>query len=354
MASRKNSSSQAVYEQLTDELTRQVLRPVYLIYGDEVYLQQELINRIRLLALDPQMADLDFLTMDLEGYASRLDLNKLTGQLQTPPFLSPRRLILLRRSHYFTTPRPADELQKQLRQMVLAIPSSSCLIFWEDKVDLRSKLLPQAIGTAGGLTAEINKLDVYTLEKKLGQLAKQAGFRLTAEASDSLIYRCDSDMAALSNEMKKLALYMQWKQLKTADINLIETVCCPDQRGSIFDLTAALSKGDTTGALMIMQTLRLQKEPIQLMLLMLSRHFRQLICAREWSEREIIEHLRVPPFVAARLKKQAAAFNYNKLAALYEACFRTDRDIKSGKIEDGLGFELLITQAGRLAASQSL
>ncbi|MDD2213805.1 MAG: DNA polymerase III subunit delta, partial [Oscillospiraceae bacterium] len=241
---------------------------------------------------------------------------------------------------------------KQLQQIISALPPSSCLIFWEDKVDLRSKLLPRAITEAGGLLAEINKLDSYALGKKLDQMSRQADFRLTAEARDSLIYRCDSDMAALSNELKKLSLYMQWAQLKTADLKLIETVCCPDQRGSIFDLTAALSQGDAAAALMIMKTLQLQKEPVQLMLLMLSRHFRQLICAREWPEQDIIEHLRVPPFVAARLKKQAAAFSFQKLAALYEACFRTDRDIKSGKIEDVLGFELLITQAGRLAAAR--
>lgn len=53
---------------------------------------------------------------------------------------------------------------------------------------------------------------------------------------------------------------------------------------------------------------------------------------------------RVPAFVAGKLKDQAKMFSMDTLRDMIEACAKTDESIKTGKISDRVGVELIVDQ----------
>ena len=159
------------------------------------------------------------------------------------------------------------------------------------------------------------------------------------------------EMCSLTQELSKLKLLCSYEGRTRIDLTLVNQLCRPDNRGSIFDLTDALSIGDSAEALRLLHLLWANKEPSQVVLIMLARHFKQLLCAHEWSQSELAKGLPVAPFVAKRLKEQTRHFTPGMLESLYEACFQTDWGIKTGKFGDEVGLEILLAQAGRAARS---
>ena len=62
------------------------------------------------------------------------------------------------------------------------------------------------------------------------------------------------------------------------------------------------------------------------------------------SSKEIAKQMKVPAFVAGKLKDQAKMFSMDTLRDMIEACAKTDESIKTGKISDRVGVELLLIQ----------
>lgn len=58
----------------------------------------------------------------------------------------------------------------------------------------------------------------------------------------------------------------------------------------------------------------------------------------------IAKQMKVPVFVAGKLKDQAKLFSMETLRNMLELCAKTDEAIKTGKISDRVGVELLLIE----------
>lgn len=350
----KGKVSNDLYRPLVKELAGGQIRPVYLFYGDESFLLESCWLKIRQLCLDEASADLDSVSYKLDGYGNRLDIKSFAMQLRTPPFLSEKRLILIQRSGLFASKSAMnDEQFTDLTEALKAIPDSSCVVFWEDKFDGRVKRNQTLIEEVGGLVVQFAKQDANTLLNWVRAWLQRERLEIELQACESLVDRCESDMRSLTQELSKLKQYCHYKNRVRIDLTLVNLICRPDMRGSIFDLTDAISKGDSAEALRLLHLLWSNKEPSQIILTMLARHFKQLLCAHEWAQSELVKGLSVQPFVAKRLKEQQGRFTVSMLESLYDACYQADYGIKTGKMDDNLALEILLAQAGRAAREVS-
>lgn len=346
----RSKISNDLYRPLMKELSEGKLRPVYLFYGDESFLLESSWLKIKQLAVDEATADLDAISYKLDGYGSRLDLKELAMQLRTPPFLSPKRLILVQRSGFFSSKSAlSDEAFENLSAALYGMSDSSCVVFWEDKYDGRVKRNQKLIEDAGGMLVQFAHQDADTLVNWVRAWLYREKIEIELQACESLIDRCESDMRSITQELTKLKHYCLYNNRVRIDLSLLNLICRPDRRGSIFDLTDAISKGDSAEALRLLHLLWSNKEPSQLILSMLARHFKQLLCSHDWSQSEMVKGLGIQPFVAKRLKEQQSRFTAPILEALYESCFQADLGIKTGKMDDNTALEILLAQAGRAA-----
>ena len=81
---------------------------------------------------------------------------------------------------------------------------------------------------------------------------------------------------------------------------------------------------------------------------MIARQFRQLIqtklMVRDGAGRsEIASFLKVPPFIAEKVMRQAASFDMSSLEKAVATGLELDVAVKSGRLKDRAAVELLIT-----------
>jgi DNA polymerase-3 subunit delta len=333
------------YPELAAELKSGAAAGLYLLFGDEEYLIDRAVRAIERSLIAPGCEDADAYKGDstLAG-----NTEALAEMLRTPPFLSAKRLVVLKNTGLFGAKSPeSPEAAAKYTSIFSSIPDFSCLVFVEEKIDKRKKALLEAAGAAGVL-AQIDRQSSDALCKWLAAQLGKRQIRITTEALSSLVDRTECSMRTLDSEVQKILLYCA--STKTSEITLddINEICMPDIRGSIFQMTDAIGARNTGKALTVLDTLISLKEPVPKIRFMLARHFRQLICAKELGRQDLIaSSLKVVPFVARNLMTQARFFQMDELTAIYEACAASDFSVKTGRMDDRLSMETLLVSAGK-------
>ncbi len=386
--SKTDSASRIGYKEIKAALRAGQSQAVYVLYGEETFLIGRLVDSLASLLISPGCEGLDKVVLDAGGQSNRLDLGRLRAEVMTLPFLSRHKLVIVRHSNLFTmgnrkpaglngsagnlnepetdgTSESGEETgqepdnagdqnagknrQQVLQQIISNVPDSTCLVFVEEKVDRRLRQLVSAVESKGVL-AEISLEQPRLLRQWVEAECRQRQLTIDGLAAESLVDRCEASMQLIWQELNKLFLYLAYTQGQHIDPALIDLLCIPDLRGSIFDLTDAISSGQTGKALELLDRLIGQKQPVQLTAFMLGRHFRQLICALEWGRADVIAtQLKVMPFVASRLIQQARYFNMNQLEAIHNLYCETDLLVKTGQMPERLALEQLLITASETA-----
>ncbi|MDO5033341.1 MAG: DNA polymerase III subunit delta [Eubacteriales bacterium] len=322
------------------------IRPCYLITGEEDYLIR---HGLRLLSQELIAPGCE--SLDLVKLRGTLEEDRLLAELDTVPFMSPRRLVIAYNTGLFNSKQGSQEAKLALLEKIWPrLQEGVCLCLVEESVDKRQKRKLQALEAAGGQLVEVPKEEAGALKAWLASYLAKAQIKIGREAAESLILRCDSSMSELALELNKLENYCLYSGQEVIDMQLLDLCCREDLQGNIFKLTDAVSAHRTGEALSLLDKLLKQKEAPILILFMLARHFRQLLCAQEaHSAQALAQRLKLPPFVGKRLKSQAGRFPAAQLLALCNSCFATDLAIKSSKLDERTALELLLLEAGEPA-----
>lgn len=325
------------YRSWMKELAAGKIRPVYVLTGEEHYLLRHGRRSLEQQLLPPGAASVDLARL----HGSRTP-QTILNELDTVPFLAPRRLVEVEDSGLLQSGRSEDFL----RLMTGLRTTNACLLLIESKVDKRQKKSLEALAAAGGLLVEFPKETAETLLGWLAERFHKAQIEISREAAESLISRTDGAMEDLAEEAGKIILYAQYAGLRRIDFATVDLLCRDDLRASIFDLTDALSAADTRRALQILDRLLRNKEAAVYILFMLGRHFRQLEAAKAaHSPGELARELSLPSFVGNRLLRQSRRFSSAELRRRSYQCYLTDRALKSTAIPERLALELLLFPA---------
>ena len=117
----------------------------------------------------------------------------------------------------------------------------------------------------------------------------------------------------------------------------------------IFDMVEAIAMGRQQQALKLYYDLLALKEPAMRILFLIGRQFNLLLQVKElkakgYDNRKIGEKTGLHSFIAGKYVSQAARFRKEELREALEACVGTDEAVKSGKLNDTMGVELLIVR----------
>ncbi|HHT24593.1 MAG TPA: DNA polymerase III subunit delta [Clostridiaceae bacterium] len=346
------------FRTIKKEIDQGIWHQGYLIYGEEKYLIKQIIDLICRRFVAAQMQDIDLVKIAIGSQLSDADIERIKQELKTPPFMSERKVILIENTRIFARAVQGQsevhkKNQEEFSRIFPLLNPGSCLIIHEATVDGRLKKILQNWFEAGGVQVEIGREEINVLRHWLQAKAQQKKLGLTVEAADNLIDRCESDMTQIEQEFSKALLYAEYAGLKGIDLATIDLVCKSDVRGTVFDLTDAVSAGKTDQALKLLDTLLVLKEPLPLIRFMFTRHIKQLICAKELgNEQLLIKKIGVYPFVARRLLKQARNMSLDNLEHFYRLAFESDWKVKRGHMTDRLSFETLLIEASLTFASK--
>lgn len=306
---------------------------LYLIFGEEDFFIDMSVASIKKKYLGEGAETMDFVKLDYGGKDCVVD--DILSNIELPPWLSPKRIVHVTN---FSFPSEPDELIKALS----SIPDTSILIFTTPSFDKRKKSLLNAF-KKNGVVAESLYLDDDKLMAWISKSLSKFGLTSNPQAMLSIVSRCDSSMRQISSEVNKIVLYCQGSNETNVTEDTVEMLCPPDIKGSVFNITDAVGSGDAQTALSILENLIIMKEPAIKIRFMLMRHLKQLICAKDLGRKDaIISRLKLQPFIADKLLRQANRFSMDTLLKLYIECSRQDMEIKHGNLDPRHSLESFI------------
>ena len=318
---------------INEDIKSGQFKPVYLLFGEEAFLKQSYKKRLK-----EAIAGDD--TMNYNYFEGKgLDVKELISLSDTMPFFSEKRLILVEDSGFFKS--ASEELAEYLPNM----PDTTCIVFVEEAVDKRNKLYKKVKDL--GYAAEMKRQDSSQLARWAATILQQNGRKITAQTMNLFLERTGDDMEMIRAELEKLISYTMGREVVTAeDVEAITTV---QVTSKIFEMVNAIVTRKTRVAMDLYEDLLTLKEPPLRILFLIARQFNQLLLAKEMKSQgldrgSIASKLKIPPFVAGKVISQAGVFSKDQILSFVESCVEAEEAVKTGRLNDRLAVELLITR----------
>lgn len=310
------------------------LKQAYLLYGKEAYLKLQYKDKLLAAMTDPED------TMNFHRFEGKnIDVKEIISIAETMPFFADYRTILVMDSGWFKD--SCEELAEYMKK-----PSATTrFLFVEKEVDKRSKMF-KAVKNIGN-EVEFQEQDEATIRKWIFQLAAGEGKKMDSMAVNLLLQRTGLDMSNIRNELEKLFCYTYGKEIITGQD--VEAVVSMRIENNIFQMITAISMKQQKKALKYYYDLLALKEAPVKILVLLTRQFNLLLQTKElknkgYDKAGIAKKLQLQPFLADKYLRQAAEFQQDVLRQALSDCVETEEAVKTGRIVDRLGVEMLIVK----------
>jgi DNA polymerase-3 subunit delta len=348
------------YQGLVNSLERKLVSPVYLLYGEETYLRDEVVNmfRDRLLPDEVREFNLDI----LDGRETALD--EIATLAATLPFMAEKRVVIVRDADFFKSRRKAKDESKDREKTAagdeakeekspagekalleyLENPSAStCLVFSAGSVDKKKKLYKTI--EKNGQVVEFSPLKGRELNLWLERRFASAGKKMEPAAMAELITAVGSNLQQLDGEAEKLISYTGRRvQIKNDDVAVLVG---KTTELSIFELVDAVGERRYEKAVKMMRDMVTYGEPPIRILFMVARQFRLLLQVKVlhgtgYTEKQIASRLQLHPYVTGKCIRQSRNFQQEELEKSLEDILEADVAIKTGRQEPLPGMEILL------------
>lgn len=309
----------------------------YLLFGEENYLKKYYEQRLKNTIVSNNM---DIMNVSIfEGKS--ISIEAIINAADTLPFMSEKRLVLIKSSELFQTGRKEDT--NKMKDYIIHIPNSTCIVFVEENVEKQNKLYKEI--QKEGYIVEFKSPKENELVIWLQKSLKKNNKDIEAKTAIYMLRNVGTDMELLEGEIQKLIAYKNNENIITQTD--IDTVCSKSLETKIFDMLDAVGNKNLETALNIYNNMLMLKETPTKILIMITRQFRLLIQVKyllneAYNSDAIAKRLNQKPFVVKGLSAQAKNFSQETLIQALEDCLETDISIKTGALSAEIAVELLI------------
>jgi DNA polymerase III subunit delta len=341
----------------------------YLMHGDDEFTSREQLKTLR-------QKDTFGYNQDIYNGAEG-DLKKITITMNTLPFLSEQRLVLIdglpkkkRSSETAATPKEgtADKgsktkkskkssksgalsragFEKELAEHIATMQETTILVVLVEEVLEASNPLIKAAEQYGKVIQNMLPKGA-ALENWITKRAKRLNVSIAPEAKKLLADFIGNNLRLLANELDKLATYVG----KEATINIddVRQLSAQVQEARIFDLTDALAQRNRQQALNILHDLLSDGEPPLKLLSTITTQVRSLLLVKELAQKgmrapQIASTLGIAPFIVDKSLRQVGKFSPAQLEGAYRQLLATDAALKRSRLTPEMALDLLVVQFG--------
>ncbi|HHV38403.1 MAG TPA: DNA polymerase III subunit delta [Tepidimicrobium sp.] len=344
------------YKEFIQVLKSNRLKPVYLFYGEEYYLIDELVDRVKKAYVDDGLEALNYTS--LEG--KKLSFEKLMNACETLPFMADKKIVVIR-DFPLLKEEDDDELEgftgrenrKRLAKYIEDLEAYICLIFVEKEPKIgRSNFLYKAIDRAGDVV-ELKKLRGVDLDRWVEGQFKKRNKRISKGDIryfiDKVAYfglNQEKNLYDLENEISKLSSYVSNEEVNR---DIMDIVMIDSLEMNIFNLLDSISRRDGKRAIRLFNEMYMSNEPVLIILHMIVRQFRNMLQikslkAKGYTEGNIRGKLKLSKYEFGKVSKQSNNFSMTQLERALFYCLEADRSIKTSSTDDRLVLEVLITK----------
>jgi len=311
--------------------------PVYLITGEESFLVERFLRHFLKKALDPSA--IGFNHNQFRGGEDRPET--ILSIANTFPLSSPRRTIFIQNA----------DILKDDRGLLLAYldqpAETTTLVFVAEKPDMRKKLF-SALKKKGRVVSCPRPRE-KELPSWIREEAKKSDLFLSEEAVWFLQEHLGSNLLAIHQEIKKLALY-HTDQDETAQqkvpIEVVQRVIANGRSHSVFELTKAVGNKDTQEAIRLVRAMLAEGAHALFILTMLVRLLRQMASAKALIDSgqaaRVAKKVPMPPFLLQSFLQQLKKWKKEEITEGFHLSLSADSQIKGGGLSHSSILETLI------------
>ena len=326
---------------------------IYLFYGEETYLLETRVKKIKK-EYQQLILGINFIQID------DTNVEELIADLETPAFGFDKKLIIAKNTGIFkkekkttksdSKKKKVDDIKLPLNEKIAKyiqgnleeLKNTVDLVFVEQEVDKNA--LYQTIEKVG----EVKEFALLKLPDLIANIKKiTVAYKVNIDDATAkyLVECCGTSMQDLINELRKLIEYKgENSNITKQDIDLL---CTKQIQAVIFDLTDNLGKKEISKALEVYNGLISNKEPIQKILITLYNHFKKLYIikiAEKYNE-DVATAMNLKPnqlFLVSKYKTQARYFETQELREVLEALIDLDANYKIGLRSLEIGLEAIL------------
>ena len=308
----------------------------YLFLGEEDFLKEEAIEKAKSKFLDDQTKELNYSIFYAKD--KNFNIRGMLDSLNTLPFLSKKRLIILKDADSLTVSGKASVLS------YLGAPKESSVFIMETSLPaIKGEFLLK-----GSKLAHLVYFRRPTGPGIDSWLIKKAGLskkKISAEAIAAIKESLPNDLRTLSSAMDKIVLYAGNRSLITKQD--VEKIAGTNPSHAAFDLIDAIAVRDVKKALRIFSSLKRDRKKQAEFLGLLAWNARMLLRVKELfrikNKIEISRDLGLSTRSFDRITRHAARFKKEQVLTLLDEIIKADLDIKTGD-SSTIVMEKLITK----------
>ncbi len=344
------------YKELNKQIKKKNINTVYLFYGEEEYMIDCFVDKIKETFIPKEMESLNLNILD----GSSADLKTIYNACETLPFMSDKRIVIIKNLNIFSRKSGSskDEIVlnkndiKKLEKYLSDLANYICIIFVEKgkKAD-KGKRIVKKINQMGGLV-EFDKLKGRDLDNWIEKSFSEQGKKISRyninyfiQMSSYFDKNYDKTLYDLKNEIIKLSNYVGSRKEVTKED--IENIVAKALEKNIFRLLNSISEKNVDGSLKIFNEIYLSNEPIPLILHMIIRQFRLLLMYKilknkGYDDNISSKKMKVKFYEFNKLKNYSRNFSIDQLEKALNHCLEVDKIIKTSSANERLIMEMLL------------
>lgn len=317
-----------------------------LLYGDEEYFMDYSVKYIKNKYIDKSYENMNY--AEFEKLDSLKDFFEFAD---TFPFMSEKKLCLLKEAGFFTSTGSLDkkEEEKLLKYIDGNEDCITIFVIKDGKPDSRKKIVKKLKDNKA--VFEFTRLNEGELTKYITDEFKKNSFKISmsdanymANNTGYLDYESSVSLYHVNNEISKIMSHNnEKKNITTSDLELLMV---KSVESSIFRLVDCICENNKKKSFEILDEMLLNNTPEQFIIHMITRQYRMLyqyviLQKKGYTFNEIINKMKIKNFIASKLDKQSKNLKMETIEYYMRRFLEIDRKIKAGEIDSRIGLEII-------------
>lgn len=325
------------YENMLDLAKQEKIYPVYLFYGKENYLKEDISKKLRNRLIDSAYSEFNYNVF----YGEKLSINEVINDLDTLPLMSKHKLVVIKEAEKINK-NDETKLINYFNRLSLKSNFSTLIIIYKESSP--NKELITAIKRIG-IVANFSITDKAKLALWIKSKFKQSNKNITQEALFYLQSIVDSDLGRLFNEIEKIDIYTKDQQIIEKEDVMI--TMGGSEAVNIFKVLDSVGDKDIINAIDGLVKLNQGNLHYLSIFAMIYRQIKlifqtKLLLANGFNFKEVEKKLKLPYFVVEKMIKQSKKYTFKEIDKSYELLNIADLELKDSQKEPKIILEELV------------
>lgn len=296
---------------------------IYLFYGEEKYDLNQRLEKIK--------KEFGNLQVGLNlFYLNKDNIDELSSLTQGVTFFGSSKLIIIKYTNLKFDVKKLDGLDEDIKVVIL-----------EDSIDKRTSEYKWLSKNAE--CVEFKYLDPDKMATYISTVLAKYNIKISREDAIYMVNMCGVDKTNNINELNKLVSFTGRDSV--VDKSAIDKVCSKTLNAKIFDVLSTIVNKDKKKAIIMLDELLNQKEPIVKIYIMLYKQIKQMYMIKLLKEKkvpDIATVLGIHPYVVKNLSRSCDSYKKEELLRIIYMFDEYDEKTKNGEMDFEIGLKKII------------